>query len=89
MASSASHECLADGIADCFDYLAGTDFHKCCSCQCIGRSGSLSCLSRRCDSVPSAVNAMVFFYEAQVAAISDISNPMENLNAAILTVEDA
>ena len=89
MASSASHECLADGIADCFGYLADTDFRKYCSYQCTGRSGSLSCLLRHCDSVPSVVDVMVFFYEAQVAAISDIFSPMVSLNAAILTMEDA
>ena len=89
MASSILHEYLADEIADCFGYLADTDSRKYCSYQCTGRSGSLSCLLRHCDSVPSVVDVMVFFYEAQVAAISDIFSPMVSLNAAILTMEDA
>ena len=89
MAFSILHEYLVDGIADCFGYLVDTDSRRCCSYQCTGRSGSLSCLLRHCDSAPLVVDVMVFFYEVQVAAIGGISSPMVSSNAAILTMEDA
>ena len=89
MAFSTLHERLVDVTADCSGCLAGTDSRKYCSCQCTGRSGSLSCLLRHCDSAPLIVDVVVSFYEAQVAAIADIFSLMVSLNAAVLTMEDA
>lgn len=78
MASSIWHARLVDGLASCFGSLACTDSHMCYSSRCIDRLGFPSYLWRRCGSVPSVADAMVFSFAALVAAVGDIFGLMAN-----------